>query len=211
MKASSSVSLLLGVMLSGLTVSAVFVDVSPNRHQFLRGESVSLRCAGGPVSAGWRLKRADGCRGQTQSCDEDLQDFGTFAGSSCIVSDLSPAADDRIYWCEDRAGTESGHVQIHVSDHVILEIPTLPVMTGDDVTLRCRSRYEVLSIRRERVIGEKKKIDDLPPVFTISSVQPSDEGVYRCSAQDYDMVMMSRESRLTVRGQDNSNIVMKTV
>ena len=82
---------------------------------------------------------------------------------------------------------------------MILEIPALPVMAGSSVTLRCRTNsaaHKVSSIYRTKEAGW----ETLPPVFTIQDVQKSDEGQYRCSAVEYDMMMMSEESRLTVSG-----------
>ncbi|KAK2863607.1 hypothetical protein Q5P01_003140 [Channa striata] len=198
-----SVSLLLGVsglVLSGLTLAEVFVNVSPNRAQFFTGESVSLSCDGVQGSAEWTLKR--GRYKKNETCGPVKKDFGLFDGSSCIMSNLSPESDSGLYWCEDGAGQKSPKVDIHVSDHVILEIPALPVMSGSDVTLRCRSRYESYSVDfiwRERVSGDKRELDYLPSTFTIVNVQRSDEGVYRCTATEIDMVMLSGESRLMVR------------
>ncbi|XP_067381591.1 uncharacterized protein [Channa argus] len=198
---TTCVSQLVGVsvlLLSGLT--AVFVNVSPNRAQFLTGETVSLSCEGVQSSAEWTLKRKD--YGKNETCGRDQQDFGLFNGSSCIISKLSPRSDSRLYWCEDRAGQKSPELKIFVSDHVILEIPALPVMSGSDVTLRCRARsksYSLNSISRERVFGIKREVDNLPSTLTIYNAQWSDEGVYSCTATEIDMMMISGKSRLVVR------------
>ncbi|GLD46299.1 uncharacterized protein AKAME5_002950300 [Lates japonicus] len=90
-------------LLSGLTVSAVSLNVSPNRLQFFIGESISLRCEGQVVSDGQTVKRTRG--GQTEDCGP--------AGSSCIISDLS-SSDSGVYWCEDRAGQRRDEVNITV-------------------------------------------------------------------------------------------------
>lgn len=82
-------------------------------------------------------------------------------------------------------------------DHVILEMPALPVMAGSNVTLSCRPRYDryrVFSIDRES--GR----ESFSAVHTIYNVQESDEGVYSCSVIYTDMVMTSGQSRLTVAG-----------
>ncbi|XP_018559752.1 uncharacterized protein LOC108902376 [Lates calcarifer] len=195
MKASSG-SLILGLaalLLPGLTVSAVFLNARPNRLQFLTEESVSLSCEGQQSSAGWTVRRTAG-GGKAQRCGDGPQDFGSFDGSSCIISDLSSLSDSGVYWCENNDGHKTPELNITVSD-VILEIPLLPVMGGSDVTLRCRTRDGSIDIAyffRNRVrIGSGPKGE-----FTISKVKQSDDGVYFCST---DLSGHSSQSRLIVR------------
>ncbi|CAI5657689.1 unnamed protein product [Oreochromis niloticus] len=177
------------LLLSVLTVCAVFLNVSPNRPQFFPGESVTLTCEGVHSPDGWTLKRRN--YKEIKSCGED---FGQFDGSSCIISDLKAMSS---YWCEDRSGQKSDELNIYVSDHVILEMPALPVMAGSNVTLSCRPRYDSYRVRS---IDRKRESDreSFSAVHTIYNVQKSDEGVYSCSVIYTDMVMVSGHSRLTV-------------
>ncbi|XP_050924094.1 Fc receptor-like A isoform X1 [Lates calcarifer] len=180
-----SVSLLLGVsvlLLSGLTVSAVSLNVSPNLQQFFSEDSVSLSC----VEDGQTVKRTRG--GQTEDCGP--------AGSSCIISDLS-SSDSGVYWCEDRAGHRSQNITVTVPKGVpvILEIPALPVMTGSDVTLRCRDkahvRFKAFFFRDGVLLGSGPDGE-----LTLSKVQQSHEGLYWCSTDEFGS---SPQSRLRVR------------
>ncbi|XP_050924734.1 Fc receptor-like protein 4 [Lates calcarifer] len=191
-------SLLLGVsvLLSGLTVSAVFLDIHPNRPQFFSGETVTLSCGGLQDSAGWTLKRTDVYL-RTKPCGGG---FGRMDGSSCVVSDLS-SLDSGSYWCEDGDGQRSDELRVFVSDHVILEIPALPVTTGSQVTLRCRSRsedYKLRGIIRARIVGDRTSISTLSSEFTIHHVQQSDEGSYTCLTVSDSKMKKSGWSRLTV-------------
>ncbi|XP_071315195.1 fibroblast growth factor receptor-like 1 isoform X5 [Trachinotus anak] len=189
------VSLLLGVcllLLSGLRVSAVSLSLSPNLQQFFFRDSVSLSCVGdGQTADGQTVKRTTG--GQTDPCGSG---FGTFDGSSCTVPVLSPS-DSGVYWCETSSGQSSLQVNISVtsSARLILEIPALPVLTGSDVTLRCRNkdkkRVKAFFFRGGVHLGSGPDGG-----FTISRVQQSDEGLYSCST---DKLGLSPHSWLRVR------------
>ncbi|XP_067380262.1 low affinity immunoglobulin gamma Fc region receptor III-like [Channa argus] len=188
------VSLLLGVsvlLLAGWTVSAVSLSVSPNLQQFFIEESVSLRCDGQGVSDGWSVKRNKG--GQTEQCGAAEPKNEECNGSCCFL-DLYPS-DTGVYWCEDRTGERSDNVNISTSDGpLILEIPALPVMTGDDVTLRCRSRHDSKTrfyfYKNNVLVKREHNLQ-----FVISKVQQSDEGLYSCSTDEFE----SPQSWLRVR------------
>ncbi|XP_049928908.1 uncharacterized protein LOC126407761 isoform X1 [Epinephelus moara] len=179
---ASSVSLILGlaVLLFGPTVSAVSLDARPNRQLYFRRESVCLTCVeDGQTVDGWTVKRTAG--GQTQTCGGGQEDFGRIVGSSCIVPQLY-LSDSGVYWCESRAGQRSVQVNISVTDYsVMLELPKLPVFIGSDVTLRCRTRdgstQTAYFHKNDSYIGYGDAGE-----FTISDVQQSDEGFYRCSS-----------------------------
>ncbi|XP_051248604.1 uncharacterized protein LOC127359017 isoform X3 [Dicentrarchus labrax] len=189
---ASSVSLLLGVsvlLLSALTVSAVSLEVSPNRPQFFREESVCLKCVGdGHTADGWTVKRTAGGHNE---------DFGRFDGSCYIISKLSQS-DTGVYWCGTSSGQKSNQINITVTNYrgVILELPALPVMTGSDVTLRCRKRgvstFEAFFFKNGVHIGSGPEGQ-----FTISKVQQSDEGLYWCFIE---RTVESPRSWLRVRG-----------
>ncbi|GLD68575.1 uncharacterized protein AKAME5_001988800 [Lates japonicus] len=137
MKASSG-SLILGLaalLLPGLTVSAVFLNARPNRLQFLTEESVSLSCEGQQSSAGWTVRRTAG-GGKTQRCGDGPQDFGSFDGSSCIISDLSTLSDSGVYWCENSDGHKTPELNITVSAALVSLSVLVSILAG--VLLLCK-------------------------------------------------------------------------
>ncbi|XP_044040259.1 uncharacterized protein LOC122870253 isoform X2 [Siniperca chuatsi] len=184
---AASVSLLdvAVLLLSGLKVSAVSLNVSPNRQQFFMGESFRLSCKEEQSSAGWTLKRISAVGRQIETCGA-AKGFGRPSGSSCIVSDLSPSADRGVYWCEHSSGQSSIKVSITVS--------------GSHVTLRCRNRngstIPVNFFKYSTPIGAAPEGE-----FTISNVQQADEGFYWCSAGQ----AASPSSRLNVRAPPPTN------
>ncbi|XP_025761172.1 low affinity immunoglobulin gamma Fc region receptor II-like [Oreochromis niloticus] len=201
-----SVALLLGVcvlLLSALTVSAVSLTVSPNLQQFFTGASVSLTCEGQLGSDGWTVKRDTGSG--TESCGAGGRGFGRLTGSSCFFDEFNPVSG--VYWCEGEAGEKSEEVNITVSDErVILEIPALPVRTGSDVTLRCKSKNNGTAPAYYKKTGGTTAAyfyfngHPLRPKSEKSitiNVQQSDEGLYWCSTDEFGS---SPQSFLRVRG-----------
>ncbi|XP_042257808.1 low affinity immunoglobulin gamma Fc region receptor II-like isoform X1 [Thunnus maccoyii] len=194
---SSSVRLLLGVsvlLLSGPTVSAVSLSVRPNLQQFFRRSTLTLRCdEDGQTADGWTVKRTAG--GETEQCGNSKQNFGRIEGSSCIISTLL-LSDSGVYWCENSSGKISEHINITVTGgQLILEVPALPVLTGSDVTLRCRSRDGSTQAANLFKNGEPSRAGSTGE-FTISNVQQSDEGFYSCYAE---LFAESPRSRLRVK------------
>ncbi|XP_035464144.2 uncharacterized protein LOC118284989 isoform X1 [Scophthalmus maximus] len=195
---------LLGVsvlLLCAPTAAAVSLNVSPNLQQFFSDDSVSLSCVVGAQAGGQAVKRTAG--GQTDLCGSG---FGTFDGSSCTVSGLSPS-DSGVYWCEAACEQMSQQVNISVCPRndfarcpFILEIPALPVTAGSEVTLRCRNKdgstHAVYFFRNGVHIRDtpmqRVKVEE----FSVSKVQQSDEGLYWCST---DLLGPSHRSWLIVR------------
>ena len=62
---------------------------------------------------------------------------------------------------------------------MILESPVLPVMEGNNVTLRCRKTANLLNHTAEIYKDGLKTA--YSGVMTINSVTKSDEGLYKCS------------------------------
>ncbi|XP_062271178.1 hemicentin-1-like [Scomber scombrus] len=198
---TSTVCLLLGVsvlLLSGPTDSAVSLRVSPDLQQFfIREGPLTLSCdEDGQTADGWTVKRTTrgGTKEETRQCGDGDQRFGKIVGSNCIISSLSPNSDSGVYWCE-RSGERSEEINITVTDLTFkLEIPALPVLTGSDVTLRCRTRdgstpaFTLLKDGKA-VTGSSKG------ELIISKVQQSDEGFYSCVNQNVE----SARSRLRVK------------
>ncbi|XP_039465023.1 uncharacterized protein LOC116324874 isoform X1 [Oreochromis aureus] len=193
---TASVTLLFGVcvlLLSALSVSAVSLSVSPNLQQFFSGSSsVSLSCVDddGQTVDRWTVKRTRG--GLTEDCGA-AAGFGKVHGFSCYLDFTTVSSAD--YWCESSSGQKTDVVSISSSEKgVILEIPALPVMTGSDVTLRCRqingemvAAYFFFSGRR---LGSGYK------EHTISNMQQSNEGLYWCAT---DLSGPSPQSFLKIR------------
>ncbi|KAI3370960.1 hypothetical protein L3Q82_023608 [Scortum barcoo] len=198
-----AIALLLGVsvLLFEVTVSAVSLKVSPSRPLYFKRESVSLSCVDdGQTTDGWTVRRTAG--GQTQTCDGGQQGFGRSDGSSCFISQVLPSHSG-VYWCESSAGQKSLQINISVSDRlVILELPEPPVITGSNVTLRCKTRDDsahiVYFFRNGSFLGT-----GLEGEFTISDVQRSHEGFYSCSTGFFSA---SLKSWMSVKDPDPSRL-----
>ncbi|XP_041841797.1 roundabout homolog 1-like [Melanotaenia boesemani] len=196
--AASFVSAFLGLVVLLLwdqAAAAVYLNVSPNRQQFFKGESIQLSCGveGGQSAAGLTLKRT--LTDKTETCGADKA-FRKCSGSTYTVSSLS-SEDRGIYWCEDLSGEKSINVTITVSDQpFIIEIPALPVMVGSKVVLRCRIRNGSTTSVHLFKFGKHNKPLTAAPVgeLTIINIQESDEGFYWCS----DHGKKSPSSHLTV-------------
>ncbi|XP_030579219.1 uncharacterized protein LOC115775836 [Archocentrus centrarchus] len=181
------------LLLSALTVSAVSLSVSPNLQQFFRGSSsVSLSCVDDEQTVdGWTVRRTRG--GLTEDCGA-AAGFGRAEGSSCVL-DRSFSSDGN-YSCINSSGQQSDEISISVSDKtVILEIPALPVRTGNDVTLRCRERSgdtaAAFFFFNGRPVGSV-----LTAEHVIRQATQSDEGLYWCAT---DISGPSPQSFLRVR------------
>ncbi|XP_029932275.1 uncharacterized protein LOC115376674 isoform X5 [Myripristis murdjan] len=176
------------------TEATVSLIVRPDRQQFFaQQESLSLSCEEEEEesSSGWKVKRRSGA--QPEECG--VGGFGRFDGSSCRVSDIY-LSDSGDYWCESSDGARSNEVHITVTGgQVILDIPARPVMEGSDVTLFCKTKD---GYRQPADFYRNNTFITAAPEtgFTISPVQQSDEGFYRC---DVGYVGRSAESWLSVR------------
>ncbi|PWA28121.1 hypothetical protein CCH79_00018287 [Gambusia affinis] len=179
------------------TLCAVFVSfqVFPNRSQFFRYESVafSLNCDQQEDAAAWRIKRNTSkqfnslCPSYSAGTNE----------SSCFLSELYET-DSGVYWYESEAGKISNIINITVTDgELILDIPALPVMEGDDVVLRCRTRRTLSGnisstfYKDDLFIGNSVRGN-----ITLQRVSKSHQGLYKCHITG---VGESPDSFLTVR------------
>ncbi|XP_031137499.1 protein sidekick-like [Sander lucioperca] len=158
-----------------LCVVIAALRVIPNRSQFFQYESVKLSC--GPLgnSSGWRVKRNTSAN-INESCDRMNE-------SDCSISELYPL-DSGVYWCESAAGECSNTVNINVigAGGVILESPVLPVMEGDAVTLRCRTkRTSSFNLTADFYKDGRLIRSSSTGTLTIHSVSNSDEGLYKCN------------------------------
>ncbi|KAK2863598.1 hypothetical protein Q5P01_003131 [Channa striata] len=173
------------LLLSGLTVSEVYLNVSPNRLEFFIRESLSLTCLDdGQPAVGWTAMKHSGGH---NLCRPGLRDFGTVNGSSVILSDLDNK-DTSFYWCEDRNGQRSEYVTIQIEDHAILDIPARPVIIGSNLTLHCITRNGSTVAAYFFINGSLVVAGPEPEPQTelnIHNVQKSDEGSYSCVATTY--------------------------
>ncbi|XP_027893408.1 uncharacterized protein LOC114156960 [Xiphophorus couchianus] len=179
------------------TLCAIFVSfqVLPNRSQFFQYESVafSLNCDQQEDAAAWRIKR-----NTSKQINSLCPSYSTgTTGSSCFLSELYEM-DSGVYWCESEAGKISNTINITVTDgELILEISALPVMEGDDVVLRCRTRRTLSGnisstfYKDDLFIGNSVRGN-----ITLQRVSKSDEGLYKCHISG---VGESPDSFLTVR------------
>ncbi|XP_033182615.1 low affinity immunoglobulin gamma Fc region receptor III-like [Anabas testudineus] len=170
----------------------VSLNLSPNLQQFFERDSVSLSCVEDGQTVDGTVKRTRG--GQTEDCGAPGSSFGNFTGSSCIISELLQS-DSGVYWCETSSGRSRDQINFTVSGgELILEIPALPVLTGSDVTLRCRNRNgETVAAY---FFKNNFSYDGSKSEFILSRVQPFDEGLYSCST---DTLGESPQSWLRVR------------
>ncbi|XP_051249544.1 low affinity immunoglobulin gamma Fc region receptor II-b-like isoform X3 [Dicentrarchus labrax] len=168
--------------------------VLPNRSQFFHYETVSLSCG---QQEEWRVKR-----NTSKNINKDC--FTSRNGTNeslCFIDDLYPS-DSGVYWCESAEGECRDAVNITVTrGSVILESPVLPVMEGDDVTLRCTNRTPSASnltdFYKDGFLIRSSSTGNM----TIHNVSQSDEGLYKCNISG---VGESLESWLTVRVSDSA-------
>ncbi|XP_053194986.1 hemicentin-2-like [Scomber japonicus] len=180
--------------------TSVSLSISPDLQQFFSRESpLTLSCdEDGQTADGWTVKRRAG--GQTGQCGVGQQDFGRIEGSNCTISGPFQT-DSGVYWCE-RSGERSEEIDIEVTDFPFkLEIPALPVLTGSDVTLRCRTNNGSTPTFDLFKNGERIRSDSKGE-FIISNVQQSDEGFYSCVV---DLIAESPRSRLRVKAPPPSS------
>ncbi|XP_026225447.1 low affinity immunoglobulin gamma Fc region receptor III-like [Anabas testudineus] len=170
-------------------VNAASLHIDPNRAQFFEYESLTFYCEG--VSD---CEVVHESKGKISSCKTSNTETST--GSSCTIKDVFPP-DSGKYWFDAGGGNKSNSVKIVVTDgSVILEIPALPVMEGEAVTLTCRnkmtsSRSPAHFFHYGDLISRSSRNN-----MIINSVSKSDEGLYKCSISG---AGESAESRLIVK------------
>ncbi|XP_013119905.1 low affinity immunoglobulin gamma Fc region receptor II [Oreochromis niloticus] len=161
------------IMLRAHAQKVFSLRVVPNKLQFFEYETVSFYCEG--VFHGNIVHKVNG---RTSQCNNGGNK--TAQGSLCIMTSLY-LNDGGQHWCEIEGGRRSNSVNISVTaGSVILESPAVPVMEGEDVTLRCRNKMISSNIAADfykygHHIGNSSTAN-----MTIHRVYKSDEGLYKC-------------------------------
>lgn len=193
--------------------------IVPSRLQLFEYEALSLKCTGFDDLTGWNILR----RAKTEIAACGLSKWGVSTESSCSILGAFPD-DSGEYWCEAGGGKRSNSVNITVTSmfvlkqdlcwlmfhikyrlniccldgSVILESPVLPVMEGEAVLLRCRTKTTSSNLKagfyKDGLLIGNSSTGDL----IILRISQNDDGLYKCKISD---VGESPESRLTVRGE----------
>ncbi|KAG7234422.1 hypothetical protein INR49_001232 [Caranx melampygus] len=166
----------------------------------ITGGSVILESPALPVMEGNPVTLR--CRNRTPSTNvsaafyKDGLSIQSGRSSTLTISRVS-RSDEGLYSCSISGAGESTTSRLTVTDRggVILEVPALPVMEGDAVTLHCwkntSSNVPAVFYKDDVFIGTSST-----GTMNIQHVYLSHEGLYKCSVQG---VGESAESRLTVR------------
>uniref|UniRef100_A0A3Q1I5S4 Ig-like domain-containing protein n=1 Tax=Anabas testudineus TaxID=64144 RepID=A0A3Q1I5S4_ANATE len=170
-------------------VHAASLRIDPNRAQFFEYEAITFYCEG--VSY---CEVVHESKGKISSCNKTNKRTST--GSSCTITNVFPA-DSGKYWFEAKGGERSNNVKIVVTaGSVILEIPALPVMEGEAVTLTCRNKTTSsrpsADFYNYGLLIRSSSTDNM----IINRVSQSNVGVYKCSISG---AGESAESSLNVR------------
>nr|XP_046236132.1 uncharacterized protein LOC124054313 [Scatophagus argus] len=158
------------------------IDVSShNRNQFLNGETFTLSCQLPDNNAQWKMRRFDDKEGTITDCPSPVFSDHRL---SCTFNPQYPS--NAPYWCESPAGERSNALNVTNSSgtNVVLESPTLPVLEGDDVTLRCLHRKsttgEITSFNRALFYKNHFLKYEVDGTVTLKAVTKADEGFYKC-------------------------------
>ncbi|XP_026225085.1 Fc receptor-like B [Anabas testudineus] len=191
--------LMIVMLLSGhdQKVNAASLRIDPNRAQFFQYESVTFYCEG--VSY---CEVVHESKVRISSCNKTNK--RTTTGSSCTITNVFPS-DSGKYWFETKGGERSNSVIIIVTDGpVILEIPALPVMEGEAVTLTCRNKTTSSQTSADFYQYGVLISNSSTGNMTIHDVSKSNEGLYKCSISG---AGESAESWLTVKDGQKKTVI----
>ncbi|XP_027143969.1 low affinity immunoglobulin gamma Fc region receptor II-like [Larimichthys crocea] len=154
---------------------ASFPRIVPSRLQFFEYEFVFINCDELSFfnETEWRVMRKFDDR--KTICNVKWEKTG-----SCNITSTF-AGDSGEYWCQAKGKTSSIVNIVVTAGPVILESPALPVLKGDDVTLRCRNRNKTTSNLKADFYKDGVLIGSSSTGnVTIRNVSQSDEGHYKC-------------------------------
>ncbi|KAJ0056008.1 hypothetical protein NL108_017577 [Boleophthalmus pectinirostris] len=164
-------------------VAAVTIDVlSHNRTQFLHNELMTVGCR---LPQGeydrWRLMRACKWTGMVDVCPGARVSGGVLSCSQRMGFPWS----DWLFWCQNHLNQQSNVLNIsNTVIHSVLEAPPLPVMEGDDITLRCLEKDQKTGVIRAAPAFYKHRGRTISwstgESFTVKNVTKLDEGLYSC-------------------------------
>ncbi|XP_026225454.1 high affinity immunoglobulin gamma Fc receptor I-like [Anabas testudineus] len=179
--------------------ASLFID--PNRAQFFEYESVTFYCEG--VSY---CELVHVLKGKISSCNKTNKKTAT--GSSCTVTNVYTDDSGKL-WFQAGGGERSNIVNIVVTaGSVILEIPALPVMEGEAVTLTCRNKTTSSQTSADFYKDGVFINSSSTGKMIINSVSESDEGLYKCSISG---AGESTETRLIVRGETQKDFKIEFI
>lgn len=113
------------------------------------------------------------------------------------------------FWCESGSGELSNALNITFHSDVVLVSPVHPVTEGRPVSLGCKlntstALSSVLFYKNGKLIQNGTQTE-----FNISAVSKSDEGFYKCEAQEQDQrsprIWTSPESWISVKCELNES------
>ncbi|XP_067435463.1 Fc receptor-like protein 5 isoform X2 [Thunnus thynnus] len=166
-----------------ITVAAGSVILESPVRPVMEGDDVTLRCRNKANSANLRA-----------DFYKDGVLMKSTAAAEMTINNVS-MSDKGLYKCTSDVGTSPESWLAVRAGSVILESPVLPVMEGDDVTLRCRNKANSTNLRADFYKDGVLMKSTAAGEMTINSVSMSDEGLYKCTSD----VGTSPESWLAVR------------
>ncbi|XP_041959717.1 titin-like isoform X2 [Alosa sapidissima] len=177
-----------------------FLNLSPNRTQFYKNESVSFNCEVPGNASGWILRKY---RNNVDSVEIETLGKATFNIKSLNISHSGN------YWCQSESGEFSNIVYVRIHNRprpFVYDAPEGWLTAGDSVSLRCSlGQYTSTSDPRWRILwykivlyreelptftdkesSSKYSLELLPDSsgdggsYTLNSVGPEHSGVYVC-------------------------------
>ncbi|XP_026225311.1 low affinity immunoglobulin gamma Fc region receptor II-like isoform X2 [Anabas testudineus] len=147
--------------------------IIPNSLQLFEYKELTFICEGFNVSAGLKVRTI-------KNIVPNCPNYIDTSRANCTI-DYIFVGDSGEYWCESGDGGRSNIVNIIVTDGpVILESPVLPVMEGDNVTLRCinkeTSSTPTADFYKNGILIKKGFTGNM----VIHNVSKSHEGLYKC-------------------------------
>uniref|UniRef100_A0A8C6SKQ4 Ig-like domain-containing protein n=1 Tax=Neogobius melanostomus TaxID=47308 RepID=A0A8C6SKQ4_9GOBI len=157
--------------------ASVSLSVSPDRAQHFTGDVITLTCGFNSTDTDWRVQRLYQNKLSTQQCGEKANQ------TTCEFSFTEKTS--AVFWCESGSGEMSNALNISVHSDIILMSPVRPVTEGQTVSLGCKLKTETSSVLLFSFYKNGKLVQNgTKAEFNISAVSRSDEGFYKCEAQE---------------------------